>query len=207
MTSCPPWRWHEALLHDPFPLLYPFLLSLSTCLDKISQQSHSYTPPKGCTSFFCMGVAPPRMGRSRTARVPRVRCARRGSEAFSLGSRSRQVACLELRVRSTQEKAQQQPFDLLPPLLILCLLPGHTKRSAGEESLTGGLLHGFLPAVIADTSAQSQHRIDLSAFPMHTWPFESVLDDAGVGTLDTSTANGPAVLLKARIVPEGFALL
>ena len=27
-----------------FPLLYPLLLSLSTCPDKISQQSHSYTP-------------------------------------------------------------------------------------------------------------------------------------------------------------------
>src|SRR2546421_4632504 len=92
---------------------------------------NSQTLLRGCTSFFCMGVAPPRMGRSRTARVPRVRCARRGSEAFSLGSRSRQVACLELRVRSTQEKAQQQPFDLLPPLLILFLVPGHTKRSAG----------------------------------------------------------------------------
>jgi hypothetical protein len=27
-----------------FPLLYPLLLPLSTCPDKISQQSHSYTP-------------------------------------------------------------------------------------------------------------------------------------------------------------------
>src|SRR2546421_1920906 len=97
----------------------------------------------GCKSFFCMGVAPPRMGRSRTASVSRARGARRGSEAFSLGSRSRQRACLELRVRPTQEKAQQQPFDLVPPLLILCLLSGHTTGSAGEESLTAGLLHGF----------------------------------------------------------------
>src|SRR2546423_10766353 len=103
-----------------------------------------------------MGVAPPRMGRSRTARVPRVRCARRGSEAFSLGSRSRQVACFEVRVRPTQEKAQQQPFDLLPPLLILCLLPGHTKRSAGEEAFTGGLPPRFLPTGPADTTAPKQ---------------------------------------------------
>ena len=29
-----------------FPLLYPLLLALSTCPDKISQQSHSYTPNK-----------------------------------------------------------------------------------------------------------------------------------------------------------------
>ena len=27
-----------------YPLLYPLLLCLSTCPDKISQQSHSYTP-------------------------------------------------------------------------------------------------------------------------------------------------------------------
>src|SRR2546421_12617840 len=113
-----------------------------------------------------MGVAPPRMGRSRTARVPRVRCARRGSEAFSLGSRSRQVACLELRVRSTQEKAQQQPFDLLPPLLILFLVPGHTKRSAGEEPFAGGPLHAFLPPGIADPGAPSQQRMYIAAFPI-----------------------------------------
>src|SRR5437763_8328337 len=168
-----------------------FLLRLF-CYESVYQRLNGKTRGAalpGCKSFFCMGVAPPRMRRSRTASVSRARCARRGSEAFSLGSRSRQVACFELRVRPTQEKAQQQPFDLLPPLLILFLLPGHTKRSAGEESLTGGLLHGFLPAVIADTGAQRKPRIDISAFPMHAWPFESVLDDAGVGPLDTSTAN------------------
>src|SRR5260221_28502 len=36
----PPSCLHEALPHDLFPLLYPLLLSLSTCPDKISQQSH-----------------------------------------------------------------------------------------------------------------------------------------------------------------------
>src|SRR5947209_9283340 len=151
-----------------------------------------------------MGVAPPRMRRSRTASVSSARCARRSSEAFSLRSRSRQVACFELRVRPTQEKAQQQPFDLLPPLLILFLVPGHTKRSAGEESLTGGLLHGFLPALIADTGTQSQHRIDISAFPMHAWPFEPGLDDAGVGTLDAAAAKRPSLLLKERIAHQLF---
>ncbi len=39
----PPSRLHEALPHDLFPLLYPLLLALSTCPDKISQQSLSYT--------------------------------------------------------------------------------------------------------------------------------------------------------------------
>src|SRR5207302_3230318 len=37
----PPSTLHEALPHDLLPLLYPFLLSLSTCPHKISQQSHS----------------------------------------------------------------------------------------------------------------------------------------------------------------------
>ncbi|MFL5627699.1 MAG: hypothetical protein ACJ788_19140 [Ktedonobacteraceae bacterium] len=36
----PPSRLHEALPHDLFPLLSALLLSLSTCPDKISQQSH-----------------------------------------------------------------------------------------------------------------------------------------------------------------------
>jgi len=39
----PPLCLPEALPHDLFPLLYPLLLVLSTCPDKISQQSHSYT--------------------------------------------------------------------------------------------------------------------------------------------------------------------
>jgi hypothetical protein len=68
-------------------------------------------------------------------------------------------------------------------------------------------VHGFLPAVITDRGAQSQQRIDISAFPMHAWPFEAFLDDAGVGTLGASTPNGPCLLLKARIVHQVFALL
>src|SRR5205807_5158717 len=40
----PPSFLHEALPHDFLPLLYPLLLSLSTCPDKISQQSHELRP-------------------------------------------------------------------------------------------------------------------------------------------------------------------
>ncbi len=39
----PPSRLHEALPHELFSLLYPLLLALSTCPDKISQQSHEYS--------------------------------------------------------------------------------------------------------------------------------------------------------------------
>ena len=73
--------------------------------------------------------------------------------------------------------------------------------------MTRRLVHGFLPAIITDTNAQSQQRIHMAGFPMHTWPFEACLDDAGIGTLGASTANGPALVLKARIVHQVLPLL
>ena len=93
------------------------------------------------------------MGRSRTARVSRGRGARRGSEAFSLLSRSRQLSCLELLAREQEEQAEKQPFDLVRHLLILALLPCKTAGAASEEPVPAGLLHSFLPAVIADPGA------------------------------------------------------
>ena len=38
-------------------------------------------------------------------------------------------------------------------------------------------------------------------------PYAPCLDDTGVGTLCAATANGPSLLLKARIVHQVFALL
>src|SRR5436305_13503120 len=138
---------------------------------------------EGCRSFFCTGVAPPRMRRSRTARGTRGRDARRGSQGLSLGSRSRQESCLELLVRKQEEQVEKKPFDLLPHLIRLVLLPGEPTGSAAQEPVLAGLVHGFLPAVIADPGAQSQHRIDIAAFPVHPRSFEPFLDDATVGAL------------------------
>jgi hypothetical protein len=121
--------------------------------EEMKKENQNEKHREGCTSFFCMGVAPPRMGGSRTASDSRASCARRCSEAFSLGRRSRHVVCLELRASNREEKVQKKLLDLLPLLLILFLLTGHTLIPACEESLTGGLLHGFLPAVIADPGA------------------------------------------------------
>ncbi len=70
-----------------------------------------------------------------------------------MGRSSGHGKCLELGLSKTEKQAEKQPFDLLLPLLIFLLLPGQTPGAAGEESLTRGLLHGFLPAVIADPSA------------------------------------------------------
>ena len=93
------------------------------------------------------------MGRSRTASGSRDSYARRCSEEFFLGRRSRQGSCLELLMRKQEEQVEKQPFDLLPHLMRLVLLPGETTGSAGEEPVMRGLLHGFLPAVITDPSA------------------------------------------------------
>lgn len=73
--------------------------------------------------------------------------------------------------------------------------------------MTRGLLHGFIPAVMTETGAQSQQRIHIGAFPMHAWPFKPLLDDAGVGTLCAATPTGPSLLLKERRVHQGVALL
>ena len=117
------------------------------------------------------------------------------------------MSCLELGVRSQEEQAEKQPFDRVRHRLIFFLLPGEPRGAASEEPVTGGLLHGFLPAIIADPGAQSQHRIDIAAVPMHARPFESFLDDAGVGTLDASATNGPSLLLKEGILHQGFPFL
>jgi hypothetical protein len=87
------------------------------------------------------------MGRSRTA------SGTRGRQGFSVGRRNRNWWRLELRVRKTQEQAENKPVHLLPQFVILFLLTGAAPRSAAEEAVTGGLLHGFLPAVITDPSA------------------------------------------------------
>ena len=63
------------------------------------------------------------------------------------------MGCFDLRMRKIQEQAENQQFDLLLHLFRFFLLTGETPGAAAEESLTGGLLHGFFPAVIADTSA------------------------------------------------------
>jgi hypothetical protein len=63
------------------------------------------------------------------------------------------LECLELRVRNTEEKVEKKQFDLLPHLLILFLLTCEPAGSACEEPVTGGLVPGFLPAVIADPGA------------------------------------------------------
>ena len=117
------------------------------------------------------------------------------------------MGCVDLRMRKIQEQAEKKQFNLLLHLFLFFLLTGETAGSADEESLTRGLLHGFLPAVIADPGAQSQHGVHMAAFPMHARAFEPCLDDAGVGTLDASTAKRPSLVLKEGIAHQLFAFL
>ena len=56
-------------------------------------------------------------------------------------------------MRHQEEQVEQKHFYLLRHLLILFLVTGETTGAACEEPVTGRLLHGFLPAVIADTGA------------------------------------------------------
>ena len=56
-------------------------------------------------------------------------------------------------MRKQEEQVEKKPFDRVRHLLILVLLPCETAGSAGEEPVTGGLVHGFLPAVITDPGA------------------------------------------------------
>ena len=60
------------------------------------------------------------------------------------------MGCVDLRMRKIQEQAEEQEFNLLLHLFLFFRVPGETPGATGEESLTGGLLHGFLPALIAD---------------------------------------------------------
>jgi hypothetical protein len=68
------------------------------------------------------------------------------------------------------------------------------------------LLPHFLPTVIADSSAHGKHGIDMLAFPVHAWPFETSFDDIFVGTLDHARTNRPAVLAKLRILHQCLSL-
>jgi len=63
------------------------------------------------------------------------------------------VECRELRVRKQEEQVEQKPFDLLSQLIILVLVTCEPARAAGEQPVTGRLVHGLLPAIIADPGA------------------------------------------------------
>ena len=58
----------------------------------------------------------------------------------------------------------------------------------------------FVPPGTTYRVAQTQHRIDLRTRPMHPGAFQARFDNEFVTTLDTATADGPAVRLKLRIL-------
>lgn len=64
---------------------------------------------------------------------------------------------------------------------------------------------GFGPAVTTGDGAQSKHRIDMGARPMHATTFEACLDDQLIRALDGAIADRPAGLLKGGVAHLGAA--
>ena len=76
-------------------------------------------------------------------------------------------------------------------------------KGASTMTLLASGLPGFLPAFVADAIAQSQHGIDIAAFPPHPAAFQAGLNHQLVGTLHHAGPDGPACLSEERILHQG----
>ncbi len=102
--------------------------------------------------------------------------------------------------RTQEQKAQDELVQLGDSCLPASLLAQEAALLPLEQALVAGLQPRLFPLIETLGGAQSQHRIDMRALPVHASPFESCLDDPLVGTFNTATANGPAQLLRAWIL-------
>ena len=76
-------------------------------------------------------------------------------------------------------------------------------KGARTMTLLASGLPGFRPAFVADASAQSQHGMDMAAFPPHPAAFQAGLNHQLVGTLHHAGPAGPACLSEERIRHQG----
>lgn len=105
------------------------------------------------------------------------------------------------RGRSKQERIIQGQSPLLA-VLRSCFSP---HRLEPMRALSGNAPH-FRPALVANSIAQGQHRIDVGALPTHPRPFQTSLDDQFVGAFHHARTNGPPLLAEVGIVHHSFAL-
>lgn len=79
------------------------------------------------------------------------------------------------------------------------LLRSQTRLSGSERAAPH-----LLPPIIADGQTERQHRIDVLAFPMHTWSLEARLHHQLVGAFDHARANRPALCSELWVLDQGF---
>ena len=102
--------------------------------------------------------------------------------------------------RTQKQKRQDELVQLGQSGIPARLLTQEAALLALEQALVACLEPRLFPLIITNGCAQSEHRIDMRALPVHASSFESCLYDPLVGTFHTATANGPTRLLIAWIL-------
>lgn len=109
--------------------------------------------------------------------------------------------------RGSSPSVQQQGYQQAAGVLSQAVLSACVALRAVLLQKLAALVPRLIPAIIADDGAQGQHGVDLLRAPAHARPIEPTLDDLLMGTLHHARANGPLLLLVARIVHLCLAFL
>ncbi len=102
--------------------------------------------------------------------------------------------------RSQEDHAHNELLEFVESLIAAHLVTREALVHAPLPTVLCGLDPSFIPAIMTDLGAQSQHGIDMRALPSHPSAFESRLDHRFMRTLHTAAAKRPAQLLVKRIL-------